>query len=84
MLVHIMGRDSDACSARRLATVGLMTREADPAPAGVKLFDSPEEAALAGWRSTPAAHARVEGVEPSEIFDGVYVTVQHRRSSRIS
>lgn len=42
---------------------------------GVELFDSPEEAALAGWRSTPTARARVVGVEPSGNFDGVYVTV---------
>ncbi len=53
-----------------------MTREADAAPSGVELFDTPEEAALAGWRSTPSAHAQVIGIEPSEHFDGVYVTVR--------
>ena len=53
-----------------------MTREAHPPPLGVELFDSPAEAALSGWRSTPAAHARVIAVVPSEHFDGVYVTVR--------
>jgi hypothetical protein len=42
----------------------------------MELFDSPEEAALSGWRSTSSAHARVVAVVPSEDFDGVYVTVQ--------
>jgi hypothetical protein len=50
--------------------------DADNPPDGVELFDSPEEAALASWRSTPAAGARVVAVEPSPHFDGVYVTVQ--------
>ena len=53
-----------------------MTRDAAAAPSGVELFDSPEEAALAGWRSTPAARARVIAVEAADSFDGVYVTVQ--------
>jgi hypothetical protein len=53
-----------------------MSYEADPAPEDVELFDSPEAAALSGWRSTPAAHARVIAVEAADSFDGVYVTVQ--------
>ncbi|HEU5005394.1 MAG TPA: hypothetical protein VFT67_00400 [Jatrophihabitantaceae bacterium] len=53
-----------------------MSERSQGLPEGVELFDTPEEAALAGWRSTPAAHARVIAVEPIEDFDGVYVTVQ--------
>lgn len=52
-----------------------MTQEAGAAPPGADLFDSPEEAALAGWSSAPAAQARVITVEASKDFDGVYVTV---------
>ena len=52
-----------------------MTPSVDP-PAGTSLFDTPEEAALDGWRSTPAARARVISVEPSPNGDGLWVTVQ--------
>lgn len=44
--------------------------------AGLELFDTPEEAALAGWRSTPSAPARVVAVVPATEFVGAYVTVQ--------
>jgi hypothetical protein len=43
---------------------------------GLETFGTPEEAALAGWRSTPTAHARVVEVTPATGFVGVYVTVQ--------
>lgn len=43
---------------------------------GLETFGTPEEAALAGWRSTPAARARVVEVTPATGFVGVYVTVQ--------
>lgn len=52
-----------------------VSHEANSPPAGVELFDSPEKAALAGWRSTPSARACVVAVQPSQEFDGVYVTV---------
>lgn len=40
-------------------------------------FDTPEEAALDGWRPYPAARAHVVSVEPSPNADGaVWVTVQ--------
>ena len=42
----------------------------------VDLFDSPEDAALSGWVSTPSAHAHVIEVQPTDRFDGVYVIVQ--------
>jgi hypothetical protein len=48
----------------------------DDPPAAVELFDTPEVAALSGWASTPAAHARVIEVRPTDAFDGVYVIVQ--------
>jgi hypothetical protein len=44
--------------------------------AGLELFDSPEAAALSGWRSTPSAHARVIDVAPGDGFEGVWVTMQ--------
>lgn len=53
-----------------------MHPEPREAPPGVEMFDTPEEAALASWRSTPAANARVVGIEPMPDFDGVFVTVQ--------
>ena len=43
---------------------------------GLETFGTPEEAALAGWRSTPAAHAWVVEIAPATEFAGVYVTVQ--------
>lgn len=43
---------------------------------GFETFSTPEEAALAGWRSTPAAHARVVEVTPATEFAGMYMTVQ--------
>ena len=52
-----------------------MTRDWDDALACVEVFDTAEEAALAGWRSTPAAHPHVIDVQPADQFDGVYVTV---------
>lgn len=51
-------------------------QDAQPEPPGVDLFNTPEEAALSGWQSTPAANARVVAVEPTDDFDGCYVTVQ--------
>jgi hypothetical protein len=53
-----------------------MDADDDDPPAGVGLFDTPEEAALSGWGSTPAAHARAVEVRPSADFDGAYVVVQ--------
>ncbi len=53
-----------------------MPPEADDSFGGGELIDSPEEAALSGWRSTPSAHARVIDVAPGDGFDGVWVTVQ--------
>jgi hypothetical protein len=53
-----------------------MDAEADDLPEGVDLFDTAEEAALSGWLSTPSANARVTQVQPTDRFDGVYVTVQ--------
>lgn len=53
-----------------------VTDEMHTPPPGTELFDSPEAAALSGWRSTPGARARVVAVEPTDNFDGVYVTVQ--------
>jgi hypothetical protein len=50
--------------------------DAQDAPAGVELFDTPEEAALHGWASTPTANARVIEVRETDAFDGVYVVVQ--------
>jgi len=43
---------------------------------GQELFNSPEEAALAGWRSTPRARAQVISVEPGRSADHVYVTIR--------
>lgn len=44
----------------------------DEVPAGVTLFDTPEEAALAEWAHTPAAGARVvevgAGAEPNAVW----------------
>jgi hypothetical protein len=39
-----------------------------------ELFDSPEEAALAGWRHTPSAHARV--VEVRRDDDSALVVIE--------
>ncbi|MBN9608866.1 MAG: hypothetical protein BGO26_12325 [Actinobacteria bacterium 69-20] len=43
---------------------------------GFETFGTPEDAALAGSRSTPAARARVVEVAPATEFVGAYVTVQ--------
>jgi len=48
---------------------------ADPPP-GIELFDTPEQAALAGWRSTPGARARVIGVRQGKEPRIVFVTVR--------
>jgi hypothetical protein len=42
------------------------------------LYDTPEEAALAGWAETPSAQARVVDVQPFDqgAVKGVYVTIQ--------
>lgn len=53
-----------------------MTQGDEDFVAGLELFDSPEEAALSGWRSTPSAHALVIAVAPGGGFEGVWVTVQ--------
>lgn len=57
------------------STVVDMSAPIDP-PCGTELFDTPEEAALAGWRTTPSAHPRVIAVEPSTQFDGLWVTIR--------
>lgn len=68
--------DSVRRAVRRTDLWPTVTAEADTPPSGAELFDSPELAALTGWRLVPAACARVVAVEPSDYFDGVYVTVQ--------
>ena len=45
-------------------------------PDGVTLFDTAEEAALAEWAHTPAAHARVVEVRPSVDATAVWVVLQ--------
>lgn len=53
-----------------------MVFPSDPAEIA-PLFDTPEEAALDGWRSYPAARAHVISVEPSpNADDALWVTVQ--------
>jgi hypothetical protein len=53
-----------------------MGTEPDAAPEGVDLFDTPEEAAMSDWVSTPSAGAQVIEVRQTDDFDGVYVVVQ--------
>ena len=47
-----------------------------------KSFESPQEAALAGWRSTPATRARAVVVEPAPgTPDSVWVTIEFDEDS---
>lgn len=45
-------------------------------PDGARLFQTPEDAALSGWRETPSARARVVHVGPAQDPGAVYVYVQ--------
>jgi hypothetical protein len=45
-------------------------------PDGPELFETPEQAALSGWRDTPSAGARVVHVGPAQEPGAVYVYVQ--------
>ena len=45
-------------------------------PEGATLFDTAEEAALAEWSHTPAAHATVVDVRPAEGATAVSVVLQ--------
>jgi len=52
-----------------------MAHEISP-PAGVRLFGTPEEAALAQWDSTPGAHAHVIAIDASPDANCVFVTIE--------
>ncbi|MET0863960.1 MAG: hypothetical protein ABWZ98_06460 [Nakamurella sp.] len=58
-----------------LADGGPVGELGDP-PIGIRLFDTPQEAALDGWRTTPAAHPLVIAVQLGPSADRVYVTIQ--------
>jgi hypothetical protein len=66
----------DGGSAELSGTYRVVMRPRIDADPDTEMFDAPEDAALAGWRSTPSAHARVIRVEEADAFDGLYVTVE--------